>query len=49
MTEEQELNDSVGTPTLWTISVIDWILENPDFSSRISLGFKIEDPARRWR
>ena len=46
MTEEQELDDHGRHPTLWTISVIHWILENPDFSSRISLGFKIENPAK---
>jgi hypothetical protein len=46
MAKEPELDDFGRHPTLWTISAINWKLENPDFSSRISLGFTIEDPAK---
>jgi hypothetical protein len=46
MRKAQELDDFGRHPTLWTISAVTWVLENPDFSSRISLGFKIEDPAK---
>lgn len=46
MLASEELDDFGRHPTLWTISAVTWVLENPDFSSRISLGFKIEDPAK---
>jgi hypothetical protein len=45
MTEEQELDDHGRHPTLWTISAVTWVLENPDYTSRIALGVQIKDPA----
>jgi hypothetical protein len=45
MTEEQELDDHGRHPTLWRVNAVTWVLENPDYTSRILLGVKIEDPA----
>jgi hypothetical protein len=33
-------------PKRWTITVVNWTLENPDHTARIALGLEIEDPAK---
>jgi hypothetical protein len=33
-------------PKLWTITAVNWVLENPDYGTRIAMGLEIEDPAK---
>ena len=46
MEYSQELDDHGRHPTLWTVSAVTWVLENPDYTAEIMLGRKIEDPAK---
>jgi hypothetical protein len=46
MLTSEELDDHGRHPTLWTVSAINWLLENPDYRAAIMLGRKIEDPAK---
>lgn len=46
MEYSQELDDHGRHPTMWTVSVIHWVLENPDYRAEIMVGRKIEDPAK---
>jgi hypothetical protein len=42
----EELDDHGRHPTMWTVSAVTWVLENPDYTSERILGRKIEDPAK---
>ena len=46
MLASEELDDHGRHPKLWTISAVTWVLENPDYTSRILLGVTIEEPAK---
>lgn len=46
MLASEELDDHGRHPRMWTITAVNWQLENPDYSSRIFLGVEIEDPAK---
>jgi hypothetical protein len=46
MTGSDEYDDFGRHPTLWTVSAVNWVLENPDYRYEILVGTKIEDPAK---
>lgn len=46
MMASEELDDHGRHPTMWTISAVTWVLENPDYTAERILGRKIEDPAK---
>ena len=46
MLASEELDDHGRHPTMWTISAVVWVLENPDYRYVLMLGRKIEDPAK---
>ena len=45
MTGSQEHDNFGRHPTLWTISAMHWVLENPDYRYKILLGQPIKEPA----
>jgi hypothetical protein len=46
MTSSQEHDDFGRHPKLWTVTAVNWVLENPDYSYKILLGSPIKDPAQ---
>ena len=46
MTETDDTDNFGRHPTLWSISAVHWVLENPDYKARLALGVEIEDPAK---
>src|ERR671910_2831678 len=46
MLASEELDGHGRHPTLWTVSAVTWVLENPNYQAEIMLGRKIEDPAQ---
>jgi hypothetical protein len=46
MQASQELDDHGRHPTLWTVSAITWVLENPGYEHELLTRVEIEDPAK---
>lgn len=46
MQASKDLDDHGRHPTMWTISAVTWVLDNPDYTYERILGRKIEDPAK---
>ena len=45
MTEAQEHDEHGRDPKLWSVWIVNWVLENPDLQYKILLGKPIKDPA----
>jgi hypothetical protein len=49
MTGSQEYDDFGRHPKLWTVSAVNWVLENPDYRYQLLIGSEIEDPAKEMQ
>jgi hypothetical protein len=45
MTGSQEYDDFGRHPTLWTVSAVNWVLENPEYRVELLFRSQIKDPA----
>jgi hypothetical protein len=46
ITDEEELDNSGRHPKLWSITAVNWVLENPNFTYQILIGSQIKEPAK---